>query len=82
LIVEQKSTTANFAFMAFNEVKIYDTLMNFIVLTPLVLAFWQGTSLLIDDITSRYLHSNGQVSEIMLLVIGAGIEFVITYWQV
>jgi hypothetical protein len=67
--------------MAITKESVFDAVINFAVITPLTLTFVVGTKMIVEDtIVSKIGGQLGAAS--VLLAIGVGIEFIVTYWQV
>jgi hypothetical protein len=65
--------------MAITKEMVFDAVINFTLITPLTLTFVVGTKMVIEDsIASR----TGNNAAFVLLAVGVGIEFIVTYWQV
>lgn len=59
---------------------VVDGIFNYFLFTPLVLLFWYGTYVLIDQLVLSQFESR-QVGAAVTLGIGLSIEFIVTYWQ-
>lgn len=59
---------------------VVDLIFNYFLFTPLVLLFWYGTYVLIDQFIFSRLESR-IVAAVVTLSIGLGVEFIVTYWQ-
>ena len=67
--------------MAFCKEAIFDALLNFLLITPLAVLFIIGTRVVVDQLISNQIGDPTNAA-VVLLIVGAGVEFIVVYWQV